>query len=465
MSKLFTFLSRSFILLSFFTALSCDNNEDADALQTAPENVNQWIAATMRKWYYWHGDIPTDKTLNYTNTPDVFYKSLLSYNDGKEKDGKHHYYSTIKEKTTTTRAGIAANLSIGISIQMWRMSFSPLVYSANVMYVLPDSPAAKAGIVRGNWIHGIDNAVITPSNVSKLYGSQPLSVSWGSSHTNPEQDAQVATIVPAKLDDSPVLYHTIINSTETDNKKVGYMVYLHFTPKPDGVNSNIWDEQLSQVIGNMKNEGVDELVLDLRYNGGGLITSAQCLASLIAPQNSIGKDFCRVRYNDIVKQQNDYSFKHSENTLSLSRLFVLTGSQTASASEAIINGLRPFYPVILIGETTEGKNVGSITFTDKKYNWELHPIVCRIYNANDESDYVNGFLPDYEITGNNRALKKPTPLGDTYNDLALKMALQCIRGESPELQLTRAHHADDMQFIPISQPTAKDLILYTETIE
>ena len=102
-------------------------------------------------------------------------------------------------------------------------------------------------------------------------------------------------------------------------------------------------------------------MLDLRYNGGGLVTSAQILAELLAPESALGNTFCYFQYNDIQSKTVTYKLEGAEQNLNLPRLFVLTSNRTASASEAVINGLRPYYDVYLLGEQTEGKNVGSIT--------------------------------------------------------------------------------------------------------
>lgn len=87
----------------------------------------------------------------------------------------------------------------------------------------------------------------------------------------------------------------------------------------------------------------------------------------------------------------------AEQNLNLPRLFVLTSNRTTGFGfEAVINGLRPYYDVYLLGEQTEGKNVGSITLTNDKYDYELHPIVCRIFNVQDQSEYKDGFSSDWE---------------------------------------------------------------------
>ena len=167
-------------------------------------------------------------------------------------------------------------------------------------------------------------------------------------------------------------------------------------------------------------------MLDLRYNGGGLVTSAQILAELLAPESALGNTFCYLQYNDIQSKMVTYKLEGAEQNLNLPRLFVLTSNRTASASEAVINGLRPYYDVYLLGEQTEGKNVGSITLTNDKYDYELHPIVCRIFNVQDQSEYKDGFSSDWEPDEPNsdyRPIVNHVELGDKENDVLLKAAI------------------------------------------
>jgi C-terminal processing protease CtpA/Prc len=125
---------------------------------------------------------------------------------------------------------------------------------------------------------------------------------------------------------------------------------------------------------------------------------------------------------------------------SLDRLYVLTSGNTASASESVINGLKPFFPVILIGSTTYGKNVGSITLYDsetsgfttsqdnanKNHNFAIQPIVFQFFNKLGESDFINGFAPDIEVLEWNY-WNQILPYGDE-NEVVLKAALDDIRG-------------------------------------
>lgn len=412
------------LLLSF---VSCEKDDDK-----SDKSVNQWIDATMRNWYLWYNDIPDKKQLNFNAEPETFFRSLLSKEDGKNNSqvsGGHYYYSTIKKKTssTTTRAYMGGEPTLGFEFQNWYLGDASRRSAANVLYVLPGSPAEKKGLKRGDWIHKINGTATNNSNIYDLLGSKTvvLAVSdrWDNLATHSVE------LVPALVEDNPVLLTEVYQDESTGNKKVGYMVYNHFTSGPDGDKDTTYDKQLRQRFAEFKAEGVQEFILDLRYNGGGLVTSAQLLAEMLAPESALGRTFCDLKYNDKQNKTVNYRLDKTNENLDLSRLFVLTSSRTASASEAVINGLRPYYEVYLLGEQTEGKNVGSITLTSDKYDYELHPIVCRIYNVKGESDYKNGFAPNWELKTNDRMILGHIELGDKENDKLLNKAVGMISGQ------------------------------------
>ena len=192
---------------------------------------------------------------------------------------------------------------------------------------------------------------------------------------------------------------------------------------------------MKQIFAQFKAKNVSEFVLDLRYNQGGLVTCAQLMTSLLAPADALGKTFCIMEHNEKQSKSNETLLlkKNAElgnANLDLKRIYVLTGSVTASASEAVINCLIPYLTrsnITIIGGKTIGKRVGSNTFgTKEEYGWLLHPITLRIYNARHEADYANGFEPDVkieELAIGNELL----PFGD-INEMLLSEALSRIAG-------------------------------------
>jgi C-terminal processing protease CtpA/Prc len=195
-----------------------------------------------------------------------------------------------------------------------------------------------------------------------------------------------------------------------------------------------------EVFSDFQTAGITELIIDLRFNRGGSETATINLASLIAKDVTTSTIFAKREYNDLVEDAilNDPQFG-SEFLLSrfedlpenigsqLTRVYILTSANTASASELLINGLRPFMEVKLIGNTTYGKNYGSITITDDENpsnKWGMQPIVVKSYNSLDQSDYDNGFTPDILDEDNDLVLY---PLGDV-NERLLNRALEDIVG-------------------------------------
>ena len=150
---------------------------------------------------------------------------------------------------------------------------------------------------------------------------------------------------------------------------------------------------LDEAFAALKEAGATELVIDVRYNGGGLVDVATHLAGLVGGPVTDGRVFGEFRHNDRNTRLNEtLRFGNPPQTLTLQRLFVITTRSSASASELIINGLRPHIPVVVIGGTTFGKPVGQygFSFCDKV----LAPVSFSIVNADGQGDYFDGIAPD-----------------------------------------------------------------------
>jgi hypothetical protein len=168
---------------------------------------------------------------------------------------------------------------------------------------------------------------------------------------------------------------------EVEGRKVGYIVFRNFVEPSVAA--------LDESFTALRTAGATELVLDLRYNGGGLVSVAQHLASLIGGEKMSGKVLAEYVHNDRHRELNrQLRFESKPNALNLTRLVVITTQASASASELIINGLRPYMPVIVIGDRTYGKPVGQygLPFCDKV----LNAVSFALKNALGEADYFTG---------------------------------------------------------------------------
>lgn len=141
-----------------------------------------------------------------------------------------------------------------------------------------------------------------------------------------------------------------------------------------------------------RTQQVNEFILDLRYNNGGLLSCAELLCTMLAPSSALGQELGYLEFNNRFNPQivpftlNSGLIGNGAN-LNLNTLYVLTSSQTASASEMVINCLAPYMDVVIIGGTTVGKNVGSRNFSSPELMITMNPIVCKIYNSEGKSDY------------------------------------------------------------------------------
>lgn len=401
---------------------------------TDNQTVNDWILSNMQDLYYWNSKIPAnpDKTLN----PSDFFDSILNTYDATTNPTGDRF-SWIEESATQLEASLSGETTTtGMEYDLYlRQSGSDGVI-AQVLYVLPGSPAQKAGIKRGDIISKVNGQSITRSNYASLLYSGATTFTFGlaslSGQTLVDTD-QTRTVTATVYQENPVF----LDSTySVGGKTVGYVVYNQFVPGANGSKAAEYDAQLDAIFSDFKAKGVNELVLDLRYNPGGYTSSSANLASLIGKGVSSSKLYFREEWNATItpalkKEYGDSFF--TQNFLdktqnignSLSRVFVLTTDHTASASELIINGLRPYMTVTTIGTTTYGKNVGSITITDEtgKINWGMQPIVFKSYNNAGQSDYATGFTPNIEVEEPINLL----PLGDT-REAMLSAALAQISG-------------------------------------
>lgn len=418
--------------------------QDRWALYAEETKSDRWIDDTMRVWYYWNQSIPNTNDLNYFQEPFTFFSSLLSDEDGKNGTP----YSTIDSLIPATRSIPYTDYSYGFQFTTNRVEGNDTALYAHVLYVVPESPAGEIGLQRGDWIMEMDGEPITENNYGRLYGDGSMQLTIG--YYDAENDTIRSyndgpqTIASARsIQDNPIHYYNIYQS---GGKQVGYLVYNHFSAGATDSGTE-YDDELRSVFQQFASGQVDEFILDLRYNNGGLVTCAQLLCTMLAPASALGQQLSYLEYNSNFQSVSlllDENLIQNGANLNLSTLYVLTSGETASASEMLINCLRPFMNVVLIGSTTVGKNVGSVSFTNPELMLTMSPIVCKIYNSQGESDYEDGFQPDVSINENDD-LARFLPFGNP-NELMLSTALSIISGEqnptqSSQLRTTVQHNS------------------------
>ena len=378
------------------------------------QEVNDWILANMKYYYLWNDKIPAspDKTL----TPDNFFKSLLyDYNNTANIDRDR--FSWIQPSAEELKASLSGqSKTTGMEYKLYYRDQARTSVIGSVIYVLPGSPAAQAGLKRGDIFTKVNGQTLTSTNYSDLLAGDVLTFGMASvvngAVTENNQSKQVTAVV---FQEDPVLLDTTYT---IGGKTIGYIVYNQFIPEANGSSASEYDVKLDNIFGKFKQKGVNELVLDLRYNRGGYVSSSTKLASLIGKNIDASKVYYSQKWNNTVTA--DYDKKYGANWgtqnfvakpnnigANLNRVFILTTGSTASASELIINGLKPFMTVTTIGTKTVGKNVGSITISDNssRIKWGMQPLTFKSANAQGFTDYAGGFVPSVEVTEPNIGMK------------------------------------------------------------
>lgn len=352
---------------------------------------------------------------------------------------------------------------------------------AFVTFTYPDSPAEEAGLKRGDVILEIEGKELDDTNYIDLYNSSSMTVGIGSYEGEGVYSSvkkEVSMNAKAMYED-PVLMHKVF---DCGGKKVGYLVYTSFTF------DSCYD--LVDVCRDFKQQGVTELILDLRYNGGGYVFTENVLASMLAPeaevnngsvfQTEVWNDDYMAYYQEAGEDLNTYfatSFKNTFNNkeyslstsglnLGLHKIYALVDEGTASASESILVGLMPYMDIEVIGGQTHGKYCSGViwdaigwyedvekTFKEnrtafakeypeyadwKKYmdNWGIYVMISRYADKDGNNPCMpNGLKPEVEAYD---MFEEPYPLGDE-REAMLRVALQRAgKTDLPTLAQSRA---------------------------
>jgi C-terminal processing protease CtpA/Prc len=414
--------------------ISCKEEEDTlPAAEEAPNPniaVNNWISEVMKEVYLW---LPEMKTpVANTADPSAYFESLLN----RPTDRFSVIYPDYK---TLINSLSGISLEAGYEFTLYRESAANNNVIAEITYIKKNSPAALTGLLRGDYITRINGTLLNLDNYRVQLGLLDKPHTLMTQRFNAlsgvlEPRAEIS-LTPVQLAENPNFLDTVYT---INGEKIGYVVYHFFAPGP-GNNSTAYDQEMDGIFAEFKTKNIQHLIVDFRYNGGGYVSSAVNLASLIGPGVTTTDVFSKTKYNTFLMQFDNLknvqtTFKaKAENlgkTLKNNRIYVLTSTRTASASELIINGLKPYMDVFLIGDKTTGKNVGSVAFQDEdnpKNPYGILPIISRSFNSLDQSDYTNGFNPIVEVKESQERLR---PFGDV-NELLLRKAIQQITGIFP----------------------------------
>lgn len=429
MKRLLLFFFGLFVSLGFFTQCS----DDPTGVGSEYLEVNSWIRNQMSNYYYWNFVIPRMAPGNLP--PEQFFEEIL--------------YTTDEFSYMTDDAETLLN---ELSGSQYSSGFSPAILSFSdqdqlfmvVKYVYPDSPAQLAGLERGDIILSVNGQTLNSANYQELlqingtvtYGLGSYSLDEETQQANITDLDSVISVRKEILQLDPVITTKVI---ETGGKRIGYLFYAQFI---DGT-ANLFINGLNERLAELKAQQIDELVIDLRYNPGGRITAASQFANALVPLETVqNKDiFVEFEYNSLLEnfyQSTDgvdsenlfLRFQEGPVSMGLERIYVLTTNQTASASELLIHGLKPYMEVITVGSNTLGKYYGSFvitgTFQSPPVYYAILPVTLKYLNANQESDFIDGLEAQVGASEN---ILSPKPLGDPTDPL-LEAAISDMMGET-----------------------------------
>jgi len=474
----------------FFT--SCNNNDDSldpgeqpDPDEQANVVVQDFMWKAMNFWYFWQADVPnlsdtkfsTDAEyttfLESEEDPAVFFDEKLSFTED-----RFSFYNSDYKILTQRSSGIST--TNGLEFGLVRFGDSDDVFGF-VRYILPNSDASTKDIKRGDIFTGVNGQTLfsdrnNPSNnnLDLLFddaATYTLNMATLENNTITPSDREVELTKQENFAENPVFIDKVF---EIQGETIGYLMYNGFT--------NEYDEDLNAAFGRFVDGGVTNLVLDLRYNGGGSVNSSRLLASMIYGTNTSDL-YIKQRWNSKVQAQlsqeqlEDYFAETTGagsaiNTLNLSKVYVLATNSSASASELVMNGLAPYMDVVHIGETTRGKNEFSIPMVDDRENtyiynrdreaninsensWAIQPLVGRNENADGFFEYTAGLSPDIEI---DETLENLGVLGDA-DERMLARAISLITGSTNRFDFTAQMPIETFEDSKMMSPVKNKAIL------
>lgn len=384
-------MKKTFLILIIASLFGCE--ETSDPVVPTAESDKIFLKDLMNEWYLWNDELPEIDVDKYSSQDEM----LVALRNEQDK------WSLIQDRSEYEAyysSGQVTNGEEGVhGIYMYYETPEELY----IRFSYPGSKAYEAGLKRGTRINSINGLKVSDSNSDDINASLgqnlkgventfDITIPSVSKYINGEVVEvsaaidTVITIAKEELIVRPVLLSEVIELP--NGKKVGHLVFKSFIETAE--------DALASAFADFKAKGVSELVLDLRYNGGGRVNIAGQIAGFVLPSSADGKVLFKYEHNPLQTENNEnQQVELMDSNLDLERIFIFGEGGTASSSELVINSLKPYMDVQLLGENTYGKPVGSYAFENKNNNNYIYSIISlRILNANWEGNYFNGIPVD-----------------------------------------------------------------------
>ncbi len=400
------------LIISTITITSC--YKDNDDVFASDNVIKNFIYRGMNTFYLYKPDVPvlangTFATIEELEefhepfeTPESFFESLVFDRPNTDK-----FSVIVDDYIALEQLFAGTSLSNGMEFGLVAEAGSPTNIYGYVRYVLPNSNAATQGIERGMIFNQVDNIQLTRENRSVLLGQDNYTIGLADLNAGvATYNGTDITLSKSSITENPVFITEVIDQ---GTQRVGYLMYNSFTAN--------FDEELNNAFGDLQAQGITHLVLDLRYNGGGSVTSSIILGSLISGQSS-DNVFSTEQWNPDLQALFEANnpdrltnfFRTTTtngsnlNTLGLSKVHVITTGSSASASELVMVALEPYIDVVHVGDDTAGKFQASTTLYDSEnfsradanpaHRYALQPLIFKSVNSAGFTDFVDGLQPD-----------------------------------------------------------------------
>ena len=449
------------LIIVFNGCKKSGDDEDPNIIRIETDlEISDFIWKGLNQYYYWQesvvnlSDSKKENESDYAYylsqnaNPETFFNSLLHPDD--------NFSWIVDDYIELENMLQGIDNSDGMEFGLYVECNNENIFGF-VRYVQIGSDAESKGVRRGMVFSNINGTRLSRDNYRDLlYNQTNNSYTVKFSEISYNQNNQCANIIPGQEDITLVKSRIVKNPIhiskiiEIQGQKVGYLMYNQFLGVVESEGKD-YNSELNNVFSNFLSNGINDLVVDLRYNPGGRISTSINLASMITGQFN-NQVFAKERWNSKLMNYwdenspesllNRFTNKLSNNesifSLNLDRVFVLTSARTASASELLINGLDPYIDVIHIGDFTVGKNQGSITVYDyindsrdknPNHMYAMQPIVLKIGNVAGYTDFPDGLEPDIFIK---ESLLNPGVLGNIEEPL-LKIAIDQISGDASSI--------------------------------
>lgn len=357
----------------FAVTAACSGLDDDDSQGPADcstASQKQFVLDAMRDVYFWHTLLPASVDLAAFATPEELLAHLVSFQP-------LDLYSFINSADADSQFfGAGQYLGFGFSYRF--------VAAADVRLtqVFASSPAAQAGFMRGQRILALDGRSIAEIEAAEGIGAVLGQSTVEFTLRNPDNSELLVSVTTDVVTIDPLPQWRVI---DTPGGSVGYMEFAAFVSTADPV--------FDTIFASFRQAGVTDLILDMRYNGGGLISTTELLGDFLGGGVATGQVFSRTLFNSNNANANRTElFQQLFNSLNLSRLIVIATESTASASELVTNSMEPHVEVTIVGGNTFGKPVGQvgIEFCSKI----LRATAFETVNSLDQGGYFDGLPAD-----------------------------------------------------------------------